>query len=221
MVIGDRIRMRRMELGWSQSRLAVETCRAAGVELGTLGRQEIYRWEKGKRTPREWLPFIAKAVGLAQDELTASDAPVAAGAALSGIWHSRYSYESTGRGPITRHHYVVVRQDGSRLAAESLPGSNDSPVSLSFTVRGPIATGTWTEHTAVDGYYQGAVYHGALQVIVDPTGRSMAGRWVGFDKEFRVDSGPWALDLVDTGTDEATRQKYNRSPTEPNTDGDL
>ncbi len=207
--------MRRAELGWSQSRLAAETCRTAGVDIGTLGRQEIYRWEKGKRTPREWLPFIAKAVGLTQDELTAPDAPVADGIALGGIWHSRYAYESTGRGAITRHHYVVIRQDGNRLSVESLPGSNDSPVSLSFTVRGPIATGTWTEHTAVDGYYQGAVYHGALQVIVDPTGRSMAGRWVGFDKEFRVDSGPWTLNLVDTATDEVTRQRYGKSPAEP------
>lgn len=132
--------------------------------------------------------------------------------ALGGIWHSRYTYESTGRGPITRHHYVVIRQEGDQLTVESLPDSNDSPVSLSLTLRGPIGTGTWTEHTAVDGYYQGAVYHGALQVVVDPNGRSMAGKWVGFDKELHVDSGPWALDLVDVATDEAARERYNTSP---------
>lgn len=132
--------------------------------------------------------------------------------ALGGVWHSHYTYESTGRGPITRHHYVVVRQDGDQLTVESLPDSNDSAVSLSLTLRGPIATGTWTEHTAVDGYYQGAVYHGALQLIVDPTGRTMAGKWVGFDKELNVDSGPWALDLMDAVTDDATLERYNRSP---------
>lgn len=132
-----------------------------------------------------------------------------------GVWHSYYTYESTGRGSITRHHYVVVRREGDRLSVESLPGSNDSPVSLSLALQGPIATGTWTEHTAVDGYYEGAVYHGALQLILDSAGSSMTGKWVGFDKESQVDSGPWTLDLVDTATDEATLERYNRSPVEP------
>lgn len=135
-----------------------------------------------------------------------------------GVWHSHYTYESTGRGAITRHHYVVVRREGDRLTVESLPDSNDSPVSLALTLQGPIATGTWTEHTAVDGYYEGAIYHGALQLVADPTGRSMAGKWVGFDKESDVDSGPWTLDLVDTATDEATLVGYNRSPVEPQSD---
>lgn len=137
---------------------------------------------------------------------------------LGGVWHSHYTYESTGRGPIMRHHYVVVRQEGDQLTVESLPDSNDSPVSLSLTLRRPIATGTWTEHTAVDGYYQGAVYHGALQLIVDPTGRTVAGKWVGFDKELNVDSGPWALDLMDVATDDATLERYNRSPQTSETD---
>lgn len=85
-------------------------------------------------------------------------------------------------------------------------------------MRGPIATGTWTEHTAIDGYYQGAVYHGALQLIVDPSRRSMAGKWVGFDKELNVDSGPWALDLMDVAADDATLERYNRSPQASETD---
>lgn len=212
MEIGERIRRHRQELGWSQDRLAAEACRAAGVTVGTLGRQEIYRWEKGKRTPREWLAFIAKALGTTQDVLTSPEPGIAYGPSLGGIWHSHYAYESTARGIISRHHHVVILQSGNRLSAESLPNSNDSPVSLALTMRGPIGTGTWTEQTAVDGFYQGAVYHGALQVIVDPTGRSMAGKWVGFDKEFRVDSGPWNLELVDTATDAATRQRYDISP---------
>ncbi|WP_165362522.1 hypothetical protein [Promicromonospora panici] len=46
----------------------------------------------------------------------------------------------------------------------------------------------------------------------------MAGKWVGFDSEFQVDSGPWTLDLVDAATDEATLERYNRSPVEPDAD---
>jgi hypothetical protein len=64
-------------------------------------------------------------------------------------------------------------------------------------------------------HYEGAVYHGALQLILDSAGTSMRGKWVGFDKESQVGSGPWTLDLVDTATDDATLERYNRSPVEP------
>ncbi|MFD6142060.1 hypothetical protein [Promicromonospora sp. NPDC060271] len=51
-----------------------------------------------------------------------------------------------------------------------------------------------------------------MQLIVDPTGRTMTGKWVGFDKELSVDSGPWVLDLMNVATDDATLEQYNRSP---------
>ncbi|MEC4018770.1 hypothetical protein QMK28_21320 [Streptomyces sp. H27-D2] len=53
-------------------------CRAAGVVLDTIGRQEIYRYEKGIRTPREWLPFIAAALGVPVAELELAAAAKAA-----------------------------------------------------------------------------------------------------------------------------------------------
>ncbi|WP_409469607.1 helix-turn-helix transcriptional regulator [Streptomyces sp. HC307] len=68
------IRRLRKAKGWSQARLARETCRAAGVALDTLGRQEIYRYEKATRTPREWLPFLAAALGVPVVELEAAAA---------------------------------------------------------------------------------------------------------------------------------------------------
>ncbi len=34
-----------------------------------VGRQEVSRWEQGKRTPRQWLPFIAAALGVSVDAL--------------------------------------------------------------------------------------------------------------------------------------------------------
>lgn len=40
----------------------------------------------------------------------------------------------------------------------------------------------------------------------------MSGKWVGFDTQFQVSSGPWALDLVSAATDAATLGQYNRSP---------
>ena len=117
----------------------------------------------------------------------------------SGVWLSRYEFYSSGRdGTFSAEHYVVLVQHGIRLTAQSLPGASsnpDSPLSLDLTVDRNVVTGTWTEQTAADGYYQGARYHGALQLLVEPTGRRMAGKWVGFGKDFDVNSGPWELRL--------------------------
>ncbi|MFJ1930542.1 helix-turn-helix domain-containing protein [Streptomyces sp. NPDC088131] len=68
--IGANIRRERDRLGWSQARLAREICRAAGVVGEPVGRQEVSRWETGKRTPREWLPFLAAALAVPVDALT-------------------------------------------------------------------------------------------------------------------------------------------------------
>ncbi|ALV35738.1 helix-turn-helix domain-containing protein [Streptomyces sp. CdTB01] len=69
--IGANIRRLREERGWSQARLAHEVCRVAGVQGDPVGRQEVSRWETGKRTPREWLPFIAEALGVSLEVLRA------------------------------------------------------------------------------------------------------------------------------------------------------
>ncbi|MEU5700840.1 helix-turn-helix transcriptional regulator [Streptomyces aurantiacus] len=67
--IGANIRHLREQRGWSQARLASEVCRAARVSGEPVGRQEVSRWETGKRTPREWLPFLATALGVTVDAL--------------------------------------------------------------------------------------------------------------------------------------------------------
>ncbi|MGK5544732.1 XRE family transcriptional regulator [Streptomyces sp. URMC 127] len=135
---------------------------------------------------------------------------------LSGIWLSRYEYHSSGRGAdFTGEHYVVVLQHGNKLTARSLPeGSSNphSPLSLDLTIDGNVVTGTWREETAQDGYYAGAVYHGAVQLLVEPTGRKMSGKWVGFGKDFDVNTGPWELTFKDASTSKATMAEYNRSP---------
>jgi transcriptional regulator with XRE-family HTH domain len=211
METGERIRRRREDLGWTQAQLAREACRSAGVPLNSLGRQEIYRYEKGKRTPREWLPFIAQALRVSIEDLATPEGEKSP-FALSGIWHSRYTYVSDSQGEVTRHHFLTVRHSGGSIKAESLPGSNDSPVSLELTIKGSVATGTWTEETAAEGYYQGAVYHGAVQMLVDLTGRRMTGKWVGFTRDFTVDSGPWEMTFKDASTSPATVRQYDRPP---------
>lgn len=134
----------------------------------------------------------------------------------SGIWLSRYEFPSSGRnGTFTGLHHLVLAHHGARITARSLPAASSnpgSPLCLDLTVDGPVVTGTWVEQTAPDGYYRGARYHGALQLLVDPTGRRMAGRWVGFGKDCEVNTGPWELRLLDPSTTDATLARYSAPP---------
>jgi hypothetical protein len=134
-------------------------------------------------------------------------------AQLAGVWLSRYEYFSSGRSAtFTGRHYVVILQHGNRLTVRSLPGSSDSPLTMDLTVDGSVVTGTWVEQTAEDGYYRGARYHGAVQLLAEPTGRHISGKWVGFGKEMDVNTGPWELIFEDASTTRATLERYNRRP---------
>ncbi len=134
----------------------------------------------------------------------------------AGIWLSRYEFYSSSRDETfdCKHHVVIV-QHGNRLTAQSLPGASinpDSPLSLDLSVDRNIITGTWTEQTAVDDPYQGARYHGAVQLLIEPTGRRMEGKWVGFGKDFDVNTGPWELRLLDRSSGRASIERYSASP---------
>ncbi|MBF6343267.1 helix-turn-helix transcriptional regulator [Nocardia cyriacigeorgica] len=129
----------------------------------------------------------------------------------SGVWLSRYEYYSTGRdATFTVAHYAVVLHHDTQITVRSLPGSSPSVTEMDLSVDGNIATGTWSERTAVDGYYRGARYHGAVQLLVDPTGNRMAGKWIGFGKDFEINSGPWELVLQEASTSKSTLDAYQR-----------
>ena len=89
-------------------------------------------------------------------------------------------------------HRVVLRLENGRLMGSSDPTSTGT-LELELVTDGLLVTGNWTERTAPDGYYRGAVYHGIVQFVLDPTGRSMIGRWLGPDRHFAIDSGHWEL----------------------------
>jgi transcriptional regulator with XRE-family HTH domain len=131
----------------------------------------------------------------------------------SGVWLSRYEYYSSGRGDtFTGLHYVVVLQHGSRLTVRSLPESAASSLSMDLTVDANVITGTWVEQTDEGGYYRGARYHGAIQMLAEPTGRRLAGKWVGFGKDMDINTGPWELVFQDASTTKATLAEYSRQP---------
>lgn len=57
----------RREAGKSQRRLAEILCELSGCP--TVTRHEISRYERGERTPRFWLPYLAEVLGVSLDEL--------------------------------------------------------------------------------------------------------------------------------------------------------
>ena len=134
----------------------------------------------------------------------------------TGIWLSRYEYYSSSRdGTFLGLHHVVVLQHGNRLTVRSLPNACSSPgstLTMAMEVDRNIATGTWREETSPTGYYAGAVYHGAIQILIEPTGRRMTGKWLGFGKEFDINTGPWELAFRDASTSQATLDAYSRPP---------
>jgi transcriptional regulator with XRE-family HTH domain len=201
-------------------------------------RNMVQRWESGKvKTPQprylialeRVLGQPAENLGFAYEDLGVDRARVLADAGLdaamplpdpaakydgplTGIWLSAYEYESSSRNQVyTSKHYVIVLQRGARLQVRSLPASA-SQMSMDLSANGQVATGAWTEQTRTDGYYSGAVYHGAIQMIQDPTGRRMAGKWVGFGRDMSVNTGAWTLTLVDSEVGESAVDRWNREP---------
>lgn len=131
----------------------------------------------------------------------------------SGIWLSHYQYYSSSRGQdFDNLHYVVILQHNDRLTVRSTHGPDKSLLTMDLTVDGNVITGTWAEQTETDSYYRGARYHGAIQLLAEPTGRRLAGKWVGFGKAMDVNTGPWQLTFQDASTSKATLARYEQVP---------
>lgn len=97
----------------------------------------------------------------------------------------------------------------NHLSGQGLPNSLHSLLTLDLSVSDSIVTGTWIERTSPTGYYKGAVYRGAIQLLIDPTGRRMTGRWLGFDKESNINSGDWELTLTAASTSKSVQREFH------------
>lgn len=146
-------------------------------------------------------------------EMPTAVAQPAARGSYGGVWLSRYEYPSSSRsGNYVGQHHVLVLHQGDRLTVRSLPDSAVGELTMDLTVDGFVVTGTWVEVTAKEGYYRGARYHGAIQMVADPTGHRLAGKWLGFGREGDVNTGPWTLTFQDASTSMKTLEEYNKRP---------
>lgn len=228
------LRAVRLGLRLSQAELAL-AIRQAGERTGernTCSKRLIQRWEAGTVAaprpnyiralehvtgqPAGNLGFADKKYGVDRAEAMAGGTwtetdPDAQGP-LTGIWRSRYEYPSSSRGgTYSSEHYVLLIQRGARVQVQSVPASA-SRVIMDLTVNGSVVTGTWSEETEAGGYYSGAVYHGCLQLLLDPTGHRLTGRWLGYGRDFDINDGPWTLTLVSSDTSREQMDRYNTVP---------
>ncbi|GAB3720647.1 helix-turn-helix transcriptional regulator [Nocardiopsis nanhaiensis] len=68
------LKRHRKARGWSQQRLAEALCEVSG--RATVTRQEVYRWERGLRAPKFWLPYIAAVFAVDREDLERAIAKV-------------------------------------------------------------------------------------------------------------------------------------------------
>jgi hypothetical protein len=185
---------------------------AAQVDPGLNRRSLLLKLSAGLS-----LAAVDPALALADEHRPSAGRPRRsdADADLTGIWRSWYSYRSSGRSSdLIGEHFLVLRQDGGRLMGESFPAVNESMLRLDLLLNGPVATGTWLERTSINGYYRGSVYHGAIQLIVDPMGKSMMGRWIGVDRDFNINSDWWKLEWLEDASSKRTQRAYHHKARE-------
>jgi transcriptional regulator with XRE-family HTH domain len=233
------LREARIRAHMSQTELARQI-REAGFKSGDANgcsSRMVQRWESGKTRrpqaryllalenvlgrPVESLGFDADVRHGMDRALALSDAgldsmlplpePAASYGPLTGIWLSSYEYYSSGRDQTyTSKHFVMLLQRGARLIVRALPASA-SQVSMDLGVNGQVITGTWAERTQEGGYYRGAAYTGAIQLL-EESAEHLTGKWVGFGKESEVNTVAWSLSLVDDHVDEEAVERWNRTP---------
>ena len=130
---------------------------------------------------------------------------------LAGVWLSEYEYETSSRPGVvqTSGHYVVLKQTGTDVKGRSRPQRSHSRLELTgFVDRTLLLTAYWREWTSMD-----RIYHGALQVLIDPVSSTMSGSWVGFNRRSKVETGAWRFRRLDHRTDPKTIRRYdNREP---------
>ena len=103
--VGPTIRGAREKRGWSQGRLAAALADAAGY--ATLTGHDVSRWERGKRTPRFWLPHLARVLNL---DLAALERDAYGDPPPEQVEHASLVVDSDRLGYVARHPHRVDRR---------------------------------------------------------------------------------------------------------------
>jgi hypothetical protein len=109
------------------------------------------------------------------------------------VWNASYTYVSSGSGAErekTEHQVIELRQLGRYVWGRNVTGSQHW-----YRLRGSLDqetyfTGLW------ESVSRGNIYHGVFQLVLDATGTSMGGKWLGFSNRREINHGEWGWKLV-------------------------
>jgi hypothetical protein len=117
---------------------------------------------------------------------------------FAGDWRISYWYPSNRRegDEEVSEYEATAHQRGNQVIFESRPTEDKSYILLRLAVDNDLATGVWEETTAPNGEFAGAVYSGAVQLLVSDDKNHLDGKWVGVGQEQgkkRIYTGRWEL----------------------------
>lgn len=109
---------------------------------------------------------------------------------ISGTWRSYYEY-----GGNASEHIIIFKKEGDVYIGISQPLPDGESVEIRLQADDTAFTGTFQEKTSSAGHYKGAVFHGALQFLLE--GKRLHGQWVGFNSgRTKINNGPWTLQRI-------------------------
>jgi len=115
---------------------------------------------------------------------------------VSGIWKAVWLYEKEGK-RFSIIQYYAVKQFGNYVIASSINDEiNPTEIKAKMSNK-TFLTGTWVGKFNKDK----GRYHGALQFLISPTGNKMNGKWIGFDRNHRINEGDWEWTLIQNRID--------------------
>jgi hypothetical protein len=118
---------------------------------------------------------------------------------LTGVWEAQYTYESNFQ-TLVEKQLIELRQVGKHVYGRTLRSQAHGHVAKGRFEYELYFTGIWENTTP------GSIYHGSFQFILDPDGRHMTGKWLGFSESFKsVNHGDWTWRLVSNEVNDAKR----------------
>lgn len=122
---------------------------------------------------------------------------------FSGDWYCWHWYPSQDdKDEDMSKNRMKAYQKGRDVVFQSEPNDEGSYMFVRLSVDGGLATGTWHETASPDGTFEGAMYSGAGQLVIDESNQLMEGQWagMGFDhaaNKKRIYTGRWKLSRTD------------------------
>lgn len=110
---------------------------------------------------------------------------------LGGYWYSDYSFVSSRtKQRVHTTQVMLFRQVGPYVVGKCMWSNGAHRHFITGRTHGHVFTGRW--RNVADG----AKHHGVLQLLIDPDGTHLHGKWLGYDARNHVQQADWEFTLA-------------------------